>query len=165
MSWQAVTWVLEHSEATLGSRLVLLSIASHANREGKSAWPSVDTICLEAKLSRREVQYALRSLEASGELRTKQIRGQSSHYELTQVEAWIGAQSLRPANSAPAQSTTRGAQPSAQGGAQSSAPEPSLNRQLNQPKVSEATLAIRKKRQEAENKSWLRRYPRQSLAG
>lgn len=115
VSWQAVTWVLEQSKARLGSRLVLLSIASHANREGKQSYPSVKTICLESRLSRREVQYALRDLEESGELRTMPARGSSNRYAMPEVANWLGAQTLR-----------MGAQPSAQGGAQPSAPEPSF---------------------------------------
>ena len=91
MSWQAVTWVLENSEATLGSRLVLLSIASHANREGKSAFPSLDTIVLETLLSRREVIYAVQSLEELGELRVERGigRGNPNNYELPRVAPWL----------------------------------------------------------------------------
>ncbi len=98
MSWQAVTWVLEHSEATLGSRLVLISIASHANREGRQSWPSVATVSLEAGLTRREVQYCLRTLESSGELLCKRGggRGISNRYELPLVEKWLTAQNFRP---------------------------------------------------------------------
>jgi hypothetical protein len=124
LSWQAVKWVLECSQAVLGSRLVLLSIASHANREGRQSWPSVETICIEARLSRREVQYCLRTLEDLGELKTSPRRGTSSSYELPFVASWLGAQSLRTSNSAGAQKRCKGAQSSAQEGAQSSAPEP-----------------------------------------
>ena len=97
MSWQAVTWVLEQSQATLGARLVLLSIASHANREGRSSWPSVETVCIEARLTRREVQYCLRSLEEAGELHTIRGggRGKSNSYELPFVLDWVTAQTLR----------------------------------------------------------------------
>lgn len=95
MSWQAVTWVLEQSQATLGSRLVLLSIASHSNREGRNSWPAVDTICLETRLSRREVQYCLRQLEETGELRTLPKKGRPNIYELPIVTTWLGAQDLR----------------------------------------------------------------------
>ena len=91
MSWQAVTWVLEESEATLGSRLVLLSIASHANREGKSAFPSLDTIAKETLLCRREVVYCVQALEESGELRVHRGigRGNPNNYQLPRVENWL----------------------------------------------------------------------------
>lgn len=91
LSWQAVTWVLEQSEATLGSRLVLLSIASHANREGKSAFPSIDTIAKETLLCRREIVYCVGALEESGELRVRRGigRGNPNNYELPSVENWL----------------------------------------------------------------------------
>jgi hypothetical protein len=91
MSWQAVTWVIENSEATLGSRLVLMTIASHANREGLNAFPSIDTIVKETLMSRREVIYAIQSLEEMGELRVKRGigRGNPNHYELPQVLRWL----------------------------------------------------------------------------
>lgn len=91
MSWQAVTWVLEKSEAELGSRLVLLSIASHANREGLSACPSYQTICLETRMSEREVRYCVRALEESGELHVERGvgRGNPNRYSLPFVAGWV----------------------------------------------------------------------------
>jgi hypothetical protein len=91
MSHQAFTWVLEESRSTLGARLVLLSIASHANREGHNAWPSVETIALEARVSRRDVFYCLKSLEESGELVIVRGagRGNVNHYELPCVAQWV----------------------------------------------------------------------------
>src|SRR6266851_5018714 len=91
MSWQAVTWVLENSEATLGSRLVMISIASHANREGKNAFPSMETIGLETLMSEREVRYCVRALEELGELRVIRGigRGKPNNYELPRVAIWI----------------------------------------------------------------------------
>ena len=71
MSVQAISWVFEFSESRLGPRHVLLSIANHAKADGTGAWPSVRRICHEAKLSEREVRYALRELEKSGELQTR----------------------------------------------------------------------------------------------
>ena len=91
MSWQAVTWVLECSESTLGSRLTMLSIASHANREGRNAFPSIDTIAKESLLSRREIIYAIQAMEELGELRVHRGigRGNPNHYELPLVERWL----------------------------------------------------------------------------
>jgi biotin operon repressor len=92
VSWQAVTWVLEQSEAELGSRLVLLSIASHANREGLSAYPSLDTIGRETLMSRREIIYCIQSLEEKGELHVDRGggRGNPNHYSLPFVRSWLG---------------------------------------------------------------------------
>lgn len=91
MSWQAVTWVLENSEATLGSRLILICIASHANREGRNAFPSIDTIAKETLMSRREIIYAIQSMEELGELIVIRGigRGNPNHYELPKVAFWI----------------------------------------------------------------------------
>lgn len=97
MSWQAVTWVLEQSLAELGARLVLLAIASHANREGRNAFPSLDTITQETLMSRREVIYCIQKLEESGELRVHRGigRGNPSRYELPAVEKWLESLGLR----------------------------------------------------------------------
>lgn len=75
LSVQAISWVLDYSEARLGPRHVLISIANHAKSDGSGAWPSVSTIARESKLSEREVRYALRELEKSGELRTQRGKG------------------------------------------------------------------------------------------
>jgi len=75
MSVQAMSWVLDHSESTLGARLVLLSIANHARADGSGAWPSINQIGIEARLSEREVRYCLRTLEESGELVTELNKG------------------------------------------------------------------------------------------
>jgi len=61
-----MSWVLRHSEETLGKRLVLLVLADHAHDDGTEAWPSLATIASETRLSERQVRYALRGLEASG---------------------------------------------------------------------------------------------------
>lgn len=68
MSTHVVSWVLKHSDATLGRRLVLLALADHANADGTGAWPSVATLAEEARLSKRATQDALRRLEADGHI-------------------------------------------------------------------------------------------------
>lgn len=68
MSVQALSWVLEFSEAHRGDRLVLLSIANHADAQGGNAWPSIAVIGREARLSGRQVQRALPRLVRLGEL-------------------------------------------------------------------------------------------------
>lgn len=92
MSWQAVTWVLERSNSMLGSRLVLLSIASHANREGRRAWPSLQTLALESRLSRSQVIRCVRALETSGELVVHRDVGRTrtNSYSLPLVADWLG---------------------------------------------------------------------------
>lgn len=63
MSVQAMTWVFEHSAATEGNRLVLLSLANHAHADGSMAFPSVATVAHEARMSPRGAQKCLRKLE------------------------------------------------------------------------------------------------------
>lgn len=46
----------------------MFSLANHANEVGESCFPSIATIAREAKLSERQVQRSIRSLEALGEL-------------------------------------------------------------------------------------------------
>lgn len=63
MSVHVLSWVLRHSPATLGRRLVLIVLADKANDDGTGAWPSINTIAHEARLSRRATIYALQRLE------------------------------------------------------------------------------------------------------
>lgn len=68
MSIAVVAWVLEHSETRLGDRLVLIALADYAHDDGTEAFPSVDTIARKARLSERQVQRALRTLERNGDI-------------------------------------------------------------------------------------------------
>jgi Helix-turn-helix domain len=68
MSVQAIAWVLESSTSRLAARLVLLSIANHANATGDNAWPSIPRIAGEAHLSERQAQRAIKELCTLGEL-------------------------------------------------------------------------------------------------
>lgn len=72
MSIQAVAWVLEFSEAQGNDRLVLLSIANHAGKNPHDgaweAWPGLDTIAHESRMSRRTVHASLRPLVDGGDL-------------------------------------------------------------------------------------------------
>lgn len=67
MSIQAVAWVLEDSESESLDRLVLISLANHANEKWE-AWPSVRTISREARISTNTVMAAVRRLVELGEL-------------------------------------------------------------------------------------------------
>lgn len=67
MSVQAIAWVLEHADtSSVGDRLVLLSLANHADRRGRGAFPRVADIAREARLSERQVSRALGRLENEG---------------------------------------------------------------------------------------------------
>jgi len=81
MSVHVMSWVFKHSEETLGRRLVLLVLADHAKEDGTEAWPSVQTIVEQARISERQVQYALRRLEEAGAItKTGRHRGQNQRY-------------------------------------------------------------------------------------
>lgn len=139
MSVQAMSWVFEHSSAQGAVRLVLLAIANHADKDGRHSWASVRQIGEEARCSERKVQYALRELEAAGEIVNI---GPSTHrthtYELPAMTTLFeGGAVSAPAVSAPVQSVQgaaragrslrrRGVQ-SATGKGADSAPEPSTN--------------------------------------
>ena len=90
MSIQAVAWVLEHSEATLADRLVLIAIANHADARGWNAFPSVRLIGIEARCGRTTVFRALEALERSGELAVERRPGFSNMYG---IAALMGSQS------------------------------------------------------------------------
>lgn len=80
MSVQAMSWVLNESKATLGSRLVLLSIANHADAKGMNSWPKIKVIAEESRLSERQAQRCIRQLEKLGELEAKRGAGfEGSH--------------------------------------------------------------------------------------
>lgn len=66
MSVQALSWVLEHAEARLGARLVLIALANHAHDDGSNAFISQETIAREARLTARQVRRCIKELEAAG---------------------------------------------------------------------------------------------------
>jgi len=66
VSVHVVSWVLRSSPERLGRRLVLLVLADHAKEDGTAAWPSVETIAEQARLSERQARRALRELELAG---------------------------------------------------------------------------------------------------
>lgn len=65
-----MAWVLKHSTTTGTDRLVLLSLANHANEHGQ-AWPSVRTIAKEANVAERAVQRSLSSMRKAGLIRVE----------------------------------------------------------------------------------------------
>jgi hypothetical protein len=84
VSVQALSWVLERSKSRLAARLVLLSIANHADSDGNKAWPSIPTIAREAHVSERQAQRAILDLCVLGELLVclKGGPGQSNVYRI-----------------------------------------------------------------------------------
>lgn len=65
MSIQWLSWVFDSVDIGGSQRLVLLSLANHADDRG-ICWPSIDTVAKEARLSRRRVEEAIRGLVGTG---------------------------------------------------------------------------------------------------
>lgn len=82
MSIQAVAWVLEHSQAKLADRLVLIAIANHADARGWNAWPSIGKIAEEAGVHDVTVWRSITALEQIGELTVQRRPGRPSRYGL-----------------------------------------------------------------------------------
>jgi helix-turn-helix protein len=66
VSVESISVALHHSHAAGTAKLVLVGIANHDGDGG--AWPSIATLAKYAGRSRRAVQYAIRQLEALGEI-------------------------------------------------------------------------------------------------
>ncbi len=144
MSVQAISWVLDHSDAELGTRLVAISVANHADKYGSNAWAAVETYASEARLSKRQTQYALKELRETGELRQVGRHGLRAD-RATQVYEFPamvdGVQYPHPAETHGVQSSTSRGAESGSHGVQPTAPKPSLEPSKNRPK----TLAPRKR--------------------
>jgi hypothetical protein len=67
---------------TGAKKCVLVALADHAD-DSRQCYPSVPRIALFSGITERAVSKCLRELEASGLIRTLQITGQRSRYELT----------------------------------------------------------------------------------
>ena len=67
MSGRATTAVYDHSTHDASRLLVMLAIANAAN-DAQVAWPGIDEIARNARISERQAQNVLRDLETSGEL-------------------------------------------------------------------------------------------------
>jgi hypothetical protein len=79
MSVQASSWVIEHSQHKGSALLVLLMIANHAHADGTNAFPSIETLAKECRMSDRQITRIIQGLEASGELKINRSAGRFSH--------------------------------------------------------------------------------------
>jgi len=98
---------MEFSESRLADRLVLLAIAHRVSNDTGAAFPSLATICHEARVSERTAHYALRQLEGLGELEieTKASDTGTNLYRLPKFAAWL--QGIRGAHFAPVPAKAR----------------------------------------------------------
>jgi hypothetical protein len=88
MSWQAVQAVMEKSASKGSERLVLMVIATHADKDSLSTYIGLESLFKEANMSRRNLIYTLQKLEESGELKIDHLRGNGNvnTYTLTLPE-------------------------------------------------------------------------------
>lgn len=91
MSVQAMTWVIDYSETeAVGDRLVMIALANYARADGSGAWPSIERLARDSRLSERAVYYSLSRLEAIGELRIQ--HGAGPHgvniYDIVGMRRW-----------------------------------------------------------------------------
>jgi hypothetical protein len=86
VSIQAVAWVLEHSEAKLADRLVLIAIANHADARGWNAWPSIEKIAEEAGVHDVTVWRSVKALEELAELAVERRPGRPNRYRLPALD-------------------------------------------------------------------------------
>lgn len=100
MSFKAVDWVLDFSQAEGGVRLVAIVLAENADQDTGECFPTIETIARRARVSERTARSALRALETLGELETFQRQGRgkradrrSNLYVLTGYMASRGAKS------------------------------------------------------------------------
>lgn len=144
MSVQAISWVIDHSKHKGNTFVVLLMIANHAKSDGTGAWPSVQTICKESRLSRRTVQRCVNRLSrrwkyGDPELVVRIGKGPygSNLYDIPSVRLTQGGRQV----------VTGGASDTDAGGASQVTPNPSLT----VPKDKDAHInLILKARQESE---------------
>ncbi len=66
--------VWKHSKQKSGALLVLLALADYANEDG-IAWPAVSTLARKARMSSRNVQRWLSTLQRDGELKVLRNQG------------------------------------------------------------------------------------------
>ncbi|HXG85513.1 MAG TPA: helix-turn-helix domain-containing protein [Pyrinomonadaceae bacterium] len=79
MSVQAQSWVIKNSKHKGSALLVMLMIANHAHADGSNAFPSVQTLAAECRMSERQIIRLIAELEKSGELLIEKSRGRIAH--------------------------------------------------------------------------------------
>src|SRR5262249_34741264 len=68
MSIPAINWVFKQQIGKPSAKLVLVTLADHADADGK-CWPSLRTIAARTELSRDTVVRSIRLLESNGFIR------------------------------------------------------------------------------------------------
>jgi hypothetical protein len=91
MSRRATMWVIRHSKARLGSRLVLLAMARQCDESGHVRWPGIRAICREAGISKSQLMRVLRNLVQIEEIRQRGAPspGRSCDYTLVAFQQFL----------------------------------------------------------------------------
>jgi hypothetical protein len=129
LSVHVISWVLHNSPVDVsGQRIVLIVLADHAASDGTGAYPSVETIAREARMSERNARYCLRALEERGAIVPEGLGPNGT----TRYSVQMGGSPLPGANLAGgAKHNRKGRQPTA--------PEPTTNRPTTTAKDETAT--------------------------
>jgi hypothetical protein len=85
MSVKVMAEVFQHSQATLGARLVLLAIADCVDEQTRTGWPSVPLVARKARLDERNVQRAIQRLVKLHELVVEHRPFQASLYTVAHL--------------------------------------------------------------------------------
>jgi len=70
-----MSWVIDNSQASSGSLVVLLMIANHCNKDGYGGWVGYETLAKESRMTRRNVMNCVGNLEKLGELKVEVGKG------------------------------------------------------------------------------------------
>ena len=114
MSFEAVGWALEQPVGG-AKKIILIGIASHADRHGRNAWPSIETLATYAHVDPRSVRRALAELEADGYL-SRVVGGGGTratvdHKRPNLYHVNMQREAGTPADEAPAESLSTGRTP------------------------------------------------------
>ena len=97
MSWEAQAWVWAQTDLPSLTKLVALSFAGYADRDGKNIRPGLNRIQAETGVGERTVQRARDDILLRGKMRVTSAatgRGNVSTYEMPVdmevVAAWYG---------------------------------------------------------------------------
>jgi hypothetical protein len=152
MSVEIMTQVWNTAPYEGTSLLLLLSLADYSNMEGVS-WPGVTTLAKKIRRKERQTQYLLRKLEKDGVLQIIPMEGTSNAYVLTlsrtqrevkQLAKQVTEIRFKTSKKGGAIATAPGGvqQLLHRGGATTTAPDPSLNHQLEQERSRKRTPSL-----------------------
>ena len=104
MSYTAVQAVLKNSKQSGTTKLVLVCIAEHSNKESGKAWPGIETLAGYCNVSKQSIHNALNKLVEAGELEIHYKAGPKgvNVYRIlclndSEQSSWLDSQTVKPA--------------------------------------------------------------------